>query len=168
MPNTPPRPRLLSKEGLLTAAIALATELENMAILPDCETLETAAADIAKVGQHEDCGYSLGKDLEQYHYWEMDAATVETLDGWSHHKAAQMKIEQTAWFEANKIQPPYPDGTTVRAKYGNETIEGVIKDVYAHGVGQYRIEVGRKNSWPVVYFEDVTAVEDKKDEPHEA
>jgi len=97
-------------------------------------------------------GYKLGKALDADYYWDMDAQTVDALDGFDSIVREAHKKVCIAWARDNNIQPPLPVGAI--------TTKGVIAGVYEHDAACYRIkEPGEKNDtrFLIVRFEDACA-----------
>jgi hypothetical protein len=98
-------------------------------------------------------GYERARELERTG-WSPDSELVEILDGWdgalysAHYKAERQ------WVIDYGIKPQLSAGQRVKAKHGDEIIEGTIKDVQ-NATAHYSIDVGHKNSWPLVRYEDV-------------
>ncbi|PPC80747.1 MAG: hypothetical protein CTY39_10985 [Hyphomicrobium sp.] len=76
-------------------------------------------------------GYKLAKVLDDDYYWDMDAQTVATLDGFDSLVREAHKQVCIAWARDNNIQPPLPIGAM--------TTKGVIAGIYEHDAACYRI-----------------------------
>lgn len=161
--TTPPRPTRLTPEMALRAATNIAKDLLRDGLI-DC-TVEEAAADIAKHAHLHMGGYELAKTLDDYAYWDCDLQTAEVLDNWSHVADAEIKEAQKQWAAESNIQPPFPVGTRVIARWGGKDHPGTIDEISPYDVARYCVKRDGETSTSrmLVNFEDVRAMEEKVD-----
>lgn len=97
-------------------------------------------------------GYKLARALDDDYYWDMDAQTVDTLDGFYSVVCETHKQVCIAWARDNNIQPPLPIGAM--------TTKGLIAGLYEHDVACYRIKErddANDTRFLIVRFEDACA-----------
>ncbi|EHK57666.1 hypothetical protein [Allomesorhizobium alhagi] len=155
-----PRPTRLTPEAALRAAQGIAEELFRAGHIEQRE-LEDAAKDIAKhAGRHMD-GYELAKTLDSYARWDCNLEMAEVLDGFSSTADEEIKAAQQEWATAHNIQPPFPVGTHVIARWGGQDYCGTIDEIYRHGVAQYAVKADGEtgSSRMIVNFENVRAID---------
>lgn len=160
--STPTRPTRLTPEMALRAAMKLAESLLKDSLIEG--DVAEAAADIAKHAHLYMGGYELAKTLDDSAYWDCNLETAEALDGWSHLAGEEIKAAQKEWAEANNIQPPFPVGARVIARWGGEDHPGTIDEICSFDVARYCVKRDGETSTRcmVVNFEDVRAVEEAK------
>jgi hypothetical protein len=135
----PPRPKKMTPEAALRAAKSIVEELVREGHIDERQS-EDSAKDIAKHGRPHMDGYELAKMLDECEYWGCDLQMAEILDGFSSRADNEIKAAQQAWAEANNIQPPFPIGARVVARWGGEDHLGTIDEVYSHGAAQYCVK----------------------------
>jgi len=158
--QTPPRPWRLTPEMAQRAATALVADLIAKGRLRESERND-AIRGIAGHGKMFMDGYHLARELERYDGWNCNLEMAEALDNWSLLADEEIKAAQKEWAEANNIQPPFPIGARVIARWGGQDHPGTIDEVYGHGVAQFCVkadgEPGTRRM--IVNFEDVRIAE---------
>lgn len=160
MTNTiPKRPIILTDEMKQRAARQVAEALRKFGHIEESQ-IDDSVRDIARVGYAHMDGYQLAKALDERCYWDCDMSMLDELDTWSSAAKLEIKAAQQKWVEDNKIEPPFPVGTRVIARWGGEDHTGTIDEVYAHGVAQYAVKVDNDSDPTrriIVDFEDARA-----------
>ena len=104
-------------------------------------------------------GYELARALDS-EGWSPDSELVDILNNWAHHEWKAHDDAQKAWVaeNANQIAPQFRKGDRVSAKWGHETVTGVVEDIKAD-MAQYTVR--RAKDGPgcgaIVNFEDTEA-----------
>lgn len=158
--HIPARPTRLTAEMKQRAAAAVVTNLISEGHLDESER-DHAIRSIARYGQAFMDGYHLARELDRYGGWDCNLDMAETLDGWSAACDEEIKAAQKEWAEANNIQPPFPVGARVVARWGGEDHPGTIENISTYDVARYGVKRdGETGNWlMVVNFEDVRALE---------
>jgi hypothetical protein len=156
---TDPRPRSLTPEMALRAALVVADRLVKNAGMDG--TVEDIAHDIAEHGRPHMDGYELAKKLDNYCYWDCDLQIAEELDMFGGEAHREIERAQKEWVERNNITPQHPVGARVKLPRGEI---GVITGIYEHGPAQYLVAIDGDalaslptNSRRIVNFEDAEA-----------
>jgi hypothetical protein len=141
----------------LFAAVRTATELAASGLI-EMNMVEESAADIAKVASRHQDGYQIARALEDRCGWDCDLPIAEGLDGFGGLLDEEIRKACVSWVKDNDVQPPFPVGTRVSARWGGDIITGTIGEIYAYGPAQYCIKRdGEKaSSRAIANFEDVS------------
>lgn len=142
------RPRHLSPEAGRVAAGGIADGLIRGGM--DASDREGIIDDILKVYRDHMDGYQLAKALDRNCHWDCDLDIAETLDRFPGAISDLLDVAIKKWAEENPMEPPHPNGTTVKTPHG----AGPIEEIYAHTPHSFLVLIeGRRL---IVAFEDVS------------
>jgi len=154
------RPRPKEEDAYQEVAESLAKELMRYANNELGDDPEEVIADLKKAldrSWRKD-GYNLAKTLEDDCYWDPNADMVSTLDSAEHDIRAVLSRMTEEWIKETGSKPPAKEGDRVSARWGGNTIEGIVNRVYMNGTMNIRVE-GR-NGFPVVEWDTVKVIEE--------
>lgn len=156
-PQSVPRPLKLPEEKAREVARECLKYLSDLGDLEDCVT------DLIAIPDHvlAECdGYKITKWLEDHKHLDGDFAIAEAMDGYYVDVKNEIERLQKQWVIDCNIQPPYPVGTVVKAKWQPRmTIMSVSQYDPATYLCQTDEQIETGKGWSYNYFfEDVTPI----------
>lgn len=108
--------------------------------------------------EFRDDGYEAAKNLDSYHGWSPDADLVEVLDGFSSDLWKAHREAVAAWVKEYDIKPALKIGMRCKAKWGNEEITGVVKEIDDKHATYTVQRTDDENGGAIVDFEDAEEI----------